>query len=489
VFALVIVVTVLIILFVAMSPSNSDNVSPALDVIAASNPTLPPAKTETELPPSKPTLPPAKTETETELPPSKPTLPPAKTKAELPPAKTEHCRSALQMADGRWVDKGPVNDESGAPLAKRQDDPLHVEKTLGYRCPSEVSQKEESWFCSRKAEPETSRVLKAMRYRWSPRSCEMMHFDAEAMLQALKSRAMYFVGDSLSDQHFMSLECQLGHAQAPPTEMSELDDRASEIPSTLRAEGIKINEQSDEDAGVETSGSEMVNFELKGGGRIRFQRNDNLFEQVYKYDQKKGTHLLRTAWKYVLDIPEDEHLEAGISDEFFRRATKDAERSLMKRDRKDDVLVINTGAHIPKEQIEPALRSLMRRTAQILKDIWPGQVVFRGTSLGHDECAKNTEPLSFEGLAQGTEAIQMKYNWAYFGEMNQVAIDELAAAQLRSFQYVNVTMFDLRPDGHHLHADYLPGGVYDCLHWCLPGPMDLWNQLLFHTITVRTSVT
>ena len=31
--------------------------------------------------------------------------------------------------------------------------------------------------------------------------------------QALKSRAMYFVGDSLSDQHFMSLECQLGHAQ------------------------------------------------------------------------------------------------------------------------------------------------------------------------------------------------------------------------------------------------------------------------------------
>jgi hypothetical protein len=50
---------------------------------------------------------------------------------------------------------------------------------------------------------------------------------------------------------------------------------------------------------------------------------------------------------------------------------------------------------------------------------------------------------------------------------------------------------DLRPDGHPGRYGHPPGGsvegnfIVDCLHWCLPGPIDLWNELLFQMLLPR----
>ncbi|KAM0873414.1 hypothetical protein ACQ4PT_038075 [Festuca glaucescens] len=52
---------------------------------------------------------------------------------------------------------------------------------------------------------------------------------------------------------------------------------------------------------------------------------------------------------------------------------------------------------------------------------------------------------------------------------------------------------DMRPDGHPSCYGHRPGGsvegdfVVDCLHWCLPGLIDLWSELLFHCPTNRAS--
>ena len=40
-------------------------------------------------------------------------------------------------------------------------------------------------------------------------------------------------------------------------------------------------------------------------------------------------------------------------------------------------------------------------------------------------------------------------------------------------------MFDMRGDGH------IGGGENtgrDCLHYCVPGPINEWNRLLYHNI-------
>lgn len=42
----------------------------------------------------------------------------------------------------------------------------------------------------------------------------------------------------------------------------------------------------------------------------------------------------------------------------------------------------------------------------------------------------------------------------------------------------------LRPDGHpdeHWKNEWM-AGYHDCVHWCLPGPIDTWNELLLELI-------
>ena len=41
----------------------------------------------------------------------------------------------------------------------------------------------------------------------------------------------------------------------------------------------------------------------------------------------------------------------------------------------------------------------------------------------------------------------------------------------------------LRPDGHPNHYGRSPHSnvtVADCVHWCLPGPIDTWNEFLLY---------
>lgn len=46
-----------------------------------------------------------------------------------------------------------------------------------------------------------------------------------------------------------------------------------------------------------------------------------------------------------------------------------------------------------------------------------------------------------------------------------------------------------RPDGHPNHFGQPPEMRFmlfsDCLHWCLPGPIDLWNELLLQIMKIK----
>ncbi|XP_071712036.1 protein trichome birefringence-like 19 [Rutidosis leptorrhynchoides] len=48
----------------------------------------------------------------------------------------------------------------------------------------------------------------------------------------------------------------------------------------------------------------------------------------------------------------------------------------------------------------------------------------------------------------------------------------------------------LRPDGHPSRYGHLPNAnvtLYnDCVHWCLPGPIDTWNDFLLHTLKMES---
>jgi hypothetical protein len=83
-------------------------------------------------------------------------------------------------------------------------------------------------------------------------------------------------------------------------------------------------------------------------------------------------------------------------------------------------------------------------------------------------------------------------------DMRRIEVEEVEAAKMNSTQLekfrleaLDVTSLSLmRPDGHpgpYMHPFPFANGVTervqnDCVHWCLPGPIDTWNEILLEVI-------
>lgn len=74
-------------------------------------------------------------------------------------------------------------------------------------------------------------------------------------------------------------------------------------------------------------------------------------------------------------------------------------------------------------------------------------------------------------------------------------VDEFRAAERegrkRGLRFMLLDVFEamgMRPDGHPYHYGHPQNkreAIADCLHWCLPGPIDSWNEFLLHMLKVE----
>lgn len=78
-----------------------------------------------------------------------------------------------------------------------------------------------------------------------------------------------------------------------------------------------------------------------------------------------------------------------------------------------------------------------------------------------------------------------RYDW----KVRKVQIEETKMARregMRRFEMIDVTMsMMMRPDGHPngFWGNQWMKGYNDCVHWCLPGPIDAWNDFLMALVT------
>lgn len=90
---------------------------------------------------------------------------------------------------------------------------------------------------------------------------------------------------------------------------------------------------------------------------------------------------------------------------------------------------------------------------------------------------------------------EMKVEWHNL-EFYKTQVKELRAAERRGtkkglkFRLLDTTeAMVLRPDGHPNHYGHWPSEtntLADCVHWCLPGPIDTWNEFLLHMLKMET---
>ncbi len=140
------------------------------------------------------------------------------------------------------------------------------------------------------------------------------------------------------------------------------------------------------------------------------------------------------------------------------------------------VLVANHGAHFTEpEAAVPAVLALFEYARLVAPD---ALLFWRTAPAGHPGCAPHRNgpplaaPLSEEQLR--SDEMAAAYAWHRFRNVSRatlaalpdgvVALDVDAATALRA-------------DSHPWRLDMEEKGKVDCLHYCLPGPVDMWVEL------------
>lgn len=152
-----------------------------------------------------------------------------------------------------------------------------------------------------------------------------------------------------------------------------------------------------------------------------------------------------------------------------------------------DVAVINTGAHYrPDEALNRTLRSVVTEL-EAWQSARPSRLAILRTSMpGHPSCTNFTEPSDsleeMEALIADRDRYgQFKdgnnFHWWDLKHQNDLMEHAFSESNL-AFDIIDAyDMEVLRPDMHQ--------SAEDCLHYCLPGPLDTLSRAFLHVLSRR----
>ncbi|KAI8639570.1 PC-esterase [Parasitella parasitica] len=147
-------------------------------------------------------------------------------------------------------------------------------------------------------------------------------------------------------------------------------------------------------------------------------------------------------------------------------------------------IIINTGPHWhpdlfwgsnqSEQELLDAFRKAMESVLFYLdQHVKPHQKVWvRTTPYGHARCSQYKEPQENPLAPTGNTG---EYEWHLFQEFDAVWKDLLRKQDDRFALFDIFGMSNMRGDAHSKPDR-------DCLHTCIPGPIDEWNRLLYNEI-------
>ena len=215
---------------------------------------------------------------------------------------------------------------------------------------------------------------------------------------------------------------------------------------------------------------------------------------------KKGCKKHKICKKYYKNPPLIQH----VTNQFLEfKTTRRVNRSWWKYLHGFELLVINSGAwmmnpHLAKNNVfvpvtDEQYEGHMKKATEYLKGNYNGTIIFRTTHPGHPECWKHEAPIATPIPTPYTGNFS-KFRWESIFDRNRIAVPlfEGIGAKILDIE----PMTTLRPDGHmarfHPNNWKFEGAgkvvqvqenlFADCLHYCTPGPMDTWTELLMNML-------
>ncbi|KAI8811163.1 hypothetical protein BJ742DRAFT_736907 [Cladochytrium replicatum] len=143
-----------------------------------------------------------------------------------------------------------------------------------------------------------------------------------------------------------------------------------------------------------------------------------------------------------------------------------------------NTLVISVGHHWRKEDPQfERYPEMVENVLTYLSKNFGGLIIYMMAPMGHLGCSNYRKPITRDQLATFKRPNE-KYMWleAVYAQEHWLSISRNIPTLKDRFYILNTTMLMYRPDGH------IEGFKNDCLHWCLPGPLDTIAHLLFNLL-------
>jgi hypothetical protein len=139
-----------------------------------------------------------------------------------------------------------------------------------------------------------------------------------------------------------------------------------------------------------------------------------------------------------------------------------------------DILILNAGAHCKDpgdvysvlEKLRPIMQEVRRKYAASNRNL---TLAWKTNHAGHYACPDYTAPL--DHWLVGTDPALDRYHWNMFPQFDQIAKD-YSLPEYLNYKIIDMSPLYMRPDAHARHSPV------DCLHYCMPGPIDLFSILL-----------
>ncbi|XP_022775570.1 protein ALTERED XYLOGLUCAN 4-like [Durio zibethinus] len=304
-------------------------------------------------------------------------------------------------------------------------------------------------------------------WRWQPSQCKLPRFDPNTFFHLLSNKHIAFVGDSMARNQLESLLCILATASNPNLVYRDGEDNkfrrwhftshnitVSVFWSPFLVRGVEKSK-----TGPDQNELYVDTVDERWGADV-----DHIDTIVLSI----GHWFLHPAVYYeggsVLGChycPGLNHTEIGFYDA-MRKAIKTALKTIIER----------KGANGYGIDV-------------FLTTFSPSH--FEGEWDKAGACPKTKPYKEEEKILEGMDA-----------DMRAIEVEEMEAAKVNAKQFdglkleiLDVTKLSLmRPDGHpgpYMYPFPFANGVHervqnDCVHWCLPGPIDTWNQILLEVI-------
>ncbi|CAL0313335.1 unnamed protein product [Lupinus luteus] len=303
-------------------------------------------------------------------------------------------------------------------------------------------------------------------WKWAPRDCDLPPFDPYKFLNAMRDKVWALIGDSISRNHVQSLLCMLSMVEQPVLVYhdEEYKSKSWHFPSynfniSVIWSPFLVEAAIFEDFnGVSSSDVKLYLDKLDSKWKDQFMNFDYIIISCGKWFLKSAIYYENDTILGCHYCHERNLTELGF-DFAYRKALK---------------FVLNS----------------------IATSYHKGMIIFRTFTPDHFENGEWFSGGTCNRTAPVKEGeIEMKYLNTMLRDIELEEFGKAAAEASRNG--VNLKLVDLallsllRPDGHpgpyrEFHPfenkDKNAKVQNDCLHWCLPGPIDSWNDILMEMV-------